>query len=199
MTLFLSTLTPHRLFHGIWPDKNGRGFTELLVEQVSHHPPITAHIIEKKSKRLHLVGHNAQKISFSGTCIRNFSSFCMFIFPSQRAQSSSRKSDCLPFPLHQDLRDVLHQRRRTRLAHRKPKQKLHFWRISHLQSTVTSMPAMVGQGKRETVIDGTWHEKSHCEWRYAVKEEVSPIGGGLDGRFRNEEALGARGEGIQEE
>ena len=29
---------------------------------------------------------------------------------------------------------------------------------------------------------------------YAVKE-VSPIGGGKDGRFRNEETFGARGEG----
>ncbi|KIK09482.1 hypothetical protein K443DRAFT_629 [Laccaria amethystina LaAM-08-1] len=28
------------LFYGNWPDKNGRGLTELLVEQVSHHPPI---------------------------------------------------------------------------------------------------------------------------------------------------------------
>ncbi|KIK09484.1 hypothetical protein K443DRAFT_26759, partial [Laccaria amethystina LaAM-08-1] len=53
------------LFYGNWPDKNGRGLTELLVEQVSHHPPITAYIIENKSKGLRLVGHNAQKTSFS--------------------------------------------------------------------------------------------------------------------------------------
>lgn len=25
-----------RLFYGTWPDKNGRGTTNLLVEQVSH-------------------------------------------------------------------------------------------------------------------------------------------------------------------
>jgi len=54
------------LFYGYWPDKDGRGRTDLLVEQVSHHPPITAYIIENKSKGLRLAGHNAQKTSFSG-------------------------------------------------------------------------------------------------------------------------------------
>jgi hypothetical protein len=55
-----------RLFYGQWPDTNNRGRTDLLVEQVSHHPPITAYVIENKMKRLRLVGHNAQKTSFSG-------------------------------------------------------------------------------------------------------------------------------------
>ena len=32
---------------------------------------------------------------------------------------------------------------------------------------------------------------------HPVKEEVSPIGGGKDGRFRNQETFGARGEGNQ--
>ena len=54
-----------RVFYGTWPDTKGRGVTQLLVEQVSHHPPITAYIIENKSKGLRLVGHNAQKTSFS--------------------------------------------------------------------------------------------------------------------------------------
>ncbi|KAJ3490019.1 hypothetical protein NLJ89_g11473 [Agrocybe chaxingu] len=53
------------VFYGTWPDKHGIGTTELLVEQVSHHPPITAYVIENKSKGLRLVGHNAQKTSFS--------------------------------------------------------------------------------------------------------------------------------------
>jgi len=57
------------LFYGSWPDKNGRGKTDLLVEQVSHHPPITAYVIENESKGLKLVGHNAQKTSFSGGSI----------------------------------------------------------------------------------------------------------------------------------
>jgi hypothetical protein len=57
------------LFYGHWPDKNGRGQTNLLVEQVSHHPPITAYVIENKQKGLRLTGHNAQKTSFSGGAI----------------------------------------------------------------------------------------------------------------------------------
>ncbi|EPQ56070.1 hypothetical protein GLOTRDRAFT_41536, partial [Gloeophyllum trabeum ATCC 11539] len=57
------------LFYGYWPDKNGRGKTNLLVEQVSHHPPITAYYIANPSKGLSLQGHNAQKTSFSGGSI----------------------------------------------------------------------------------------------------------------------------------
>ena len=61
------------LFYGHWPDRGGRGRTELVVEQVSHHPPITAYYISNKEKGLALQGHNAQKTSFSkasiiGTC-----------------------------------------------------------------------------------------------------------------------------------
>ena len=40
-----------------------------MVEQVSHHPPITAYVIENKSKGLNLAGHNAQKTSFSSGAI----------------------------------------------------------------------------------------------------------------------------------
>lgn len=58
-----------RLFYGTWPDKNGRGKTDLLSEQVSHHPPITAYVIQNRSKGVKLVGHNAQKTSFSGGAI----------------------------------------------------------------------------------------------------------------------------------
>ncbi|KZT66759.1 Oxysterol-binding protein [Daedalea quercina L-15889] len=57
------------LFYGSWPDINGRGQTNLLVEQVSHHPPITAFYIENPSKGIYLRGHNAQKTSFSGGSI----------------------------------------------------------------------------------------------------------------------------------
>ena len=57
------------LFYGHWPDKNARGRTTLVVEQVSHHPPITAYVIENKSKGLSLTGHNAQKTSFSSGAI----------------------------------------------------------------------------------------------------------------------------------
>jgi len=57
------------LFYGHWPDQGGRGRTTLVVEQVSHHPPITAYVIENKSKGLTLTGHNAQKTSFSSGAI----------------------------------------------------------------------------------------------------------------------------------
>jgi len=55
------------LFFGSWPDFNGRGQTDLYVEQVSHHPPITAYYIENKSKGVALQGHCAQKTSFAAT------------------------------------------------------------------------------------------------------------------------------------
>jgi oxysterol-binding protein-related protein 9/10/11 len=38
------------VFYGNWPDKDGRGETKLTVEQVSHHPPITAYYITNASK-----------------------------------------------------------------------------------------------------------------------------------------------------
>ena len=58
-----------RLFYGFWPDADGRGQTNLVVEQVSHHPPITAYFICNPSKGLALQGHSAQKTSFSGGSI----------------------------------------------------------------------------------------------------------------------------------
>ncbi|GBE87104.1 Oxysterol-binding protein [Sparassis latifolia] len=57
------------LFYGSWPDLNGRGQTNLVVEQVSHHPPITAYYISNDSKGIRLQGHSAQKTSFSGGSI----------------------------------------------------------------------------------------------------------------------------------
>ncbi|TCD62831.1 Oxysterol binding protein [Steccherinum ochraceum] len=57
------------LFYGYWPDTNNRGQTNLLVEQVSHHPPITAYHIANPTKHISLQGHNAQKTSFSGGSI----------------------------------------------------------------------------------------------------------------------------------
>ncbi|KAI9068859.1 Oxysterol-binding protein [Trametes sanguinea] len=57
------------LFYGTWPDRDGRGQTNLVVEQVSHHPPITAYYISNPSKGLALQGHSAQKTSFSSGSI----------------------------------------------------------------------------------------------------------------------------------
>lgn len=56
-----------RLFYGYWPANETRGGkTTLVVEQVSHHPPITAYHIENAAKGVKLTGHNGQKTSFSG-------------------------------------------------------------------------------------------------------------------------------------
>ncbi|CAE6475086.1 unnamed protein product [Rhizoctonia solani] len=57
------------LFYGYWPDKNGRGKQTIIVEQVSHHPPITAYYLANEAKGLALQGHNAQKTTFSSGAI----------------------------------------------------------------------------------------------------------------------------------
>ncbi|KAG2072030.1 Oxysterol-binding protein [Suillus decipiens] len=58
------------LFYGYWPANATRGGkTTLVVEQVSHHPPITAYRIENLEKGVILTGHSAQKTSFSGGSI----------------------------------------------------------------------------------------------------------------------------------
>ncbi|KAG1744420.1 hypothetical protein EDB19DRAFT_1894562 [Suillus lakei] len=58
------------LFYGYWPANTARGGkTTLVVEQVSHHPPITAYRIENLEKGVILTGHSAQKTSFSGGSI----------------------------------------------------------------------------------------------------------------------------------
>ncbi|KAI6120336.1 hypothetical protein EDD16DRAFT_1577501 [Pisolithus croceorrhizus] len=59
-----------KLFYGYWPATAERGGkTTLVVEQVSHHPPITAYRIANEEKGVVLTGHNAQKTSFSGGSI----------------------------------------------------------------------------------------------------------------------------------
>ncbi|KAG9240804.1 hypothetical protein BJ878DRAFT_524110 [Calycina marina] len=53
------------LFLGKWVDSAGT--TELVSEQVSHHPPVTAYRISNKEHGVYLEGYNAQKASFSKT------------------------------------------------------------------------------------------------------------------------------------
>ncbi|PMD14535.1 Oxysterol-binding protein [Hyaloscypha hepaticicola] len=53
------------LFLGKWEDEAGT--TELVSEQVSHHPPVTAYHISNKKYGVYLQGYNAQKASFSRT------------------------------------------------------------------------------------------------------------------------------------
>ena len=53
------------IFLGHFQDEQGR--TELVAEQVSHHPPVTAYHIWNTEKGVHMHGYNAQKTYFSGT------------------------------------------------------------------------------------------------------------------------------------
>lgn len=53
------------LFLGKWEDD--AGVTELISEQVSHHPPATAYSITNIPTGVHLEGYNAQKATFSRT------------------------------------------------------------------------------------------------------------------------------------
>ncbi|KAI0905992.1 hypothetical protein F4823DRAFT_566206 [Ustulina deusta] len=53
------------LFLGKWED--GAGTTDLVSEQVNHHPPATAYSIKNGASGVHLQGYNAQKASFSKT------------------------------------------------------------------------------------------------------------------------------------
>ncbi|KAK3383925.1 hypothetical protein B0T24DRAFT_69057 [Lasiosphaeria ovina] len=53
------------LFLGKWEDEAGT--TELISEQVSHHPPATAYCITNIPSGVRLEGYNAQKASFSKT------------------------------------------------------------------------------------------------------------------------------------
>jgi len=53
------------LFLGKWEDSAGT--TELISEQVSHHPPATAYNITNIPSGVRLEGYNAQKASFSKT------------------------------------------------------------------------------------------------------------------------------------
>ncbi|KAH8650132.1 hypothetical protein BX600DRAFT_419063 [Xylariales sp. PMI_506] len=53
------------LFLGSWEDEAGK--TELISEQVNHHPPATAYSITNLDSNVHLEGFNAQKASFSKT------------------------------------------------------------------------------------------------------------------------------------
>ncbi|KAF2153965.1 Oxysterol-binding protein [Myriangium duriaei CBS 260.36] len=53
------------LFIGNWEDEAGT--TQLISEQVSHHPPVTAYCIWNKKHGVRLEGYNAQKASFGRT------------------------------------------------------------------------------------------------------------------------------------
>ncbi len=53
------------LFLGYWEDEDN-GKTELVVEQVSHHPPITAYRIRNEKHGLTMEGYHLQRTYFKG-------------------------------------------------------------------------------------------------------------------------------------
>ena len=53
------------LFIGKWEDESGN--TQLVSEQVSHHPPVTAYSVWNDKHGVRLQGYNAQKASFGRT------------------------------------------------------------------------------------------------------------------------------------
>ncbi|KAI0436035.1 hypothetical protein F4803DRAFT_253577 [Xylaria telfairii] len=53
------------LFLGKWDDDAGT--TDLISEQVNHHPPATAYSIKNEASGVHLQGYNAQRATFSKT------------------------------------------------------------------------------------------------------------------------------------
>ncbi|KAJ3551917.1 hypothetical protein NP233_g12990 [Leucocoprinus birnbaumii] len=183
------------LFYGYWPDSNGRGRTTLLVEQVSHHPPITAYVIENKSKGLKLVGHNAQKTSFSSGSIivRQIghailtvdSTEYLITLPKLRIDGLWYGSPYI------ELSDTSYIIGGGYLSTIEYKGKGYFSGKSHqFKATVTPLPGMGGSATKEQTIEGLWHEKSkHTkggsgDFHDVVtkhKEIVQVVGGEKDG------------------
>jgi hypothetical protein len=160
------------VFYGTWPDTNGRGVTELLVEQVSHHPPITAYIIENKSKGLKLIGHNAQKTSFSSGAIivKQIGHAVLTISPSSPSTPVENYLITLPRlrieglwygSPYTELADTSYIIGGGHVVTLEYKGKGYFSGKSHsFKATMTPMPGQGGQGRGDIVVEGTWHETS---------------------------------------
>lgn len=54
------------IFKGHWEDIGGTGKTELVAEQVSHQPPVTAYRINNAQHQIRLEGYHLQKTIFRG-------------------------------------------------------------------------------------------------------------------------------------
>lgn len=54
------------IFKGHWADDGETGKTELVAEQVSHQPPVTAYHISNARHRIRLEGYHVQKTIFRG-------------------------------------------------------------------------------------------------------------------------------------
>lgn len=196
------------LFYGQWPDIHNCGRTDLLVEQVSHHPPITAYVIENKKKGLRLVGHNAQKTSFSGGSIivKQIGHAILTI-----SSPSGRKEEFLiTLPRlridglwygspYIELCETSHIIGGGFVSLIEYKGKGYFSGRSHsFKATVFPQPGMNnGSGASDYVVEGTWHLNSkftkggHKEFigngglfhdvESVPKEEVTVVGGDGNG------------------
>ncbi|KAJ7584780.1 hypothetical protein C8J56DRAFT_1053162 [Mycena floridula] len=190
------------LFYGEWPDRNGRGKTRLLVEQVSHHPPITAYCIENKDKGVKLVGHNAQKTSFSsGSIIVKQIGHALL---TVKTPSGELAEYLITFPRlridgvwygspYTELSETSQIVSKDYVANIEYKGKGYFSGKSHsFKATLTPSPGM-GGSNREHVVEGLWHISSqfisgpHKGKDFhdvsAPKEEVTPIGAGPNGEM----------------
>ncbi|KAJ7147309.1 hypothetical protein C8R46DRAFT_1129959 [Mycena filopes] len=189
------------LFYGTWPDKNGRGKTDLIAEQVSHHPPITAYVIENQSKGLKLVGHNAQKTSFSGGSIivKQIGHAVLTV----KLPSGSEEQYLLTLPRlridglwygapYIELTENSYIIGGGFVGVIEYKGKGYFSGKSHsFKATLTPQPGMGGAASKEIVVEGLWHQTSklvtggHGPFHdvSAPKEEVTAVGGAAGGEM----------------
>jgi len=185
-------------FYGIWPapaSNPSRGATSLLVEQVSHHPPITAYIIHNPSKSLRLAGHNAQKTSFSsGSIIVKQIGHAVLTVGADKPQAE-RESYLITLPRlrieglwygspYIELADTCYIVGGGFISTIDFKGKGYFSGKSHsFKSTTAPLPGQGGAGPREVVVEGTWHECSKYvkggsgtfHEVHEKKEEVVPL------------------------
>lgn len=162
-------------FYGVWPapaSNPSRGATSLLVEQVSHHPPITAYIIDNPSKALRLTGHNGQKTSFSsGSIIVKQIGHAVLTVGTNKPESE-RETYLITLPRlridglwygspYIELADTSHIVGGGHITTIEFKGKGYFSGKSHtFKSTTVPLPGQGGAGPREIVVEGTWHENS---------------------------------------
>ncbi|KAJ7875368.1 hypothetical protein B0H14DRAFT_2716328 [Mycena olivaceomarginata] len=157
-------------FYGYWPDKDGRGRTTLLTEQVSHHPPITAYVIENEKKGLKLVGHNAQKTSFStGSIIVKQIGHAVL---TVKLPAGGEEQYLLTLPRlridglwygapYIELSEQSYIVGGGFVGVIEYKGKGYFSGKSHsFKATLTPQPGRGGSATKEIVVEGTWHQNS---------------------------------------
>ncbi|KAJ6476262.1 hypothetical protein C8R45DRAFT_1009405 [Mycena sanguinolenta] len=189
------------LFYGHWPDKDGRGQTRLLTEQVSHHPPITAYVIENEKKGLKLVGHNAQKTSFStGSIIVKQIGHAVL---TVKLPAGGEEQYLITLPRlridglwygapYIELSESSYIVGGGFVGVIEYKGKGYFSGKSHsFKATLTPQPGHGGSATKEIVIEGTWHQNSkfttggHGQFHDVSmpKEIVTAVGGEAGGEM----------------